>query len=208
MRKLSALLLLWLVSLSSQAAVSVVLDGTGKNVTGLQGLDVGGTLYDVVIEYLQVGATQQNDIFLGNEGGALAAAQTIAAAINGTLTAVYAEAGNSAITYPDCFPLNSGSTDDCNKTLLIATEYSNACGTPGGVCGYLVAGASLTNPQTWSAIDALDGWANNDQQVYFAKFVPAAVVPLPPAVFLFGSGIMALAGISRCRRGGATINSA
>jgi len=194
MKKLSTLLLLCMLSLSAHATITVTLDG-GNNVTGLQGLDVNGTLYDVVLEYLANPGTDPDDTrdffvpaTLEDHGDASTAAAALAAAIS-DLT----ENPTMAAATPP-----GGGTLETRQNFVIPYLYGTGTAICDGTCVvrvlHLFGGNWIGN----------DGTVDVGSSVIFAKFLeqPAAV-PVPPAVLLFGSGIVALAGLARRRKGGA-----
>jgi len=179
MKLLGRTMLVWLMSTASSLAGTVL--QTGNNATGILGLDVGGTLYDVVFEYVtDHSVPNTGDIFLtplSDPDGAQAAAL----AINSVLNSANITTVGSSLT----------------QSYLVPYELD-----PGQACDDLCTfrGSHIFLPSwlsvTFSAIDP-------ETDATFARFTPHApsAVPVPPAVYLFVSGMMGLVGIARRRRG-------
>jgi hypothetical protein len=171
---------LYLVALASHA-VTATLDESGTNVIELKNLDVGGVSYDVLIEeHLVSSASDGRDIF-STKTDAEITAEAIRIAIQNTAAI---SVGSSSV---GCDPFQG----NCTLELLIPYSYNSTCQ---GVCGWGVFNDSFVTSGSWTKQDKT---VDSASTVEFAKFIPASTVPVPPAVFLFGSGIVALAGISR-----------
>ena len=179
MNKLVTAGLLFFVSISSHA-YQVQL--TGTSATGILGLDIGGTLYDVVFEYVTGPHTtpDQGDIFAtngSNETGAADAVRAINAALNSSIAASIGTGGPPADNFIIPYLFNNATCD------TLCAKRSVYTAIPGVYAD-------------WLGPSQADIGENTGKQ--FARFTPAnTVVPLPPAVFLFSSGIAFLSWVRR-----------
>jgi hypothetical protein len=160
---------LFFICTAAQAA-TVQLDGT--NATGILGLELDGTLYDVTFEFSSGPHTEPapGDIFadpISDEAGASAAADAINLALNAS-SATTVGSSNS-VSYIVPYLYNSAPCD-------------TLCAFRGPFVGVWL--------KTAADVDT-------NASVEFARFTPAAVVPLPAAGWLFGSGLMGLAVLRR-----------
>jgi hypothetical protein len=176
-RYLTAGLLFFLSAVSH--AFEVQLDGTGTNATGILDLEIDNVLYNVA--FMSVpgphDAPIESDIFAfhaADVAGAAAAVVAINAALD-TSDAVTVVSGGSSYIVPYLF--NDATCDTlCGKR----GTYPPVVGTE------------------WEGPTQAD--IGHNTVVNFARFTPAISTPVPPAVFLFSSGL-ALLGWLR-RRGG------
>ena len=157
-------------------AFTVDLDGT--NATGIRNLDIGGTFYDVTFEFAQAntapiacGSAVPCDAFFVSDDGS--AAQAAVTAINAALNPTVA--------------ITVGSTA---KTSYFV-PYDKQAGTPENLPSWQ--GIFVAN--AWQALDAGGGLDGTDV-IELARFSPA-VVPVPPAAWLFGSALGVLGWIRR-----------
>ena len=173
MKKLVTAGLLFFVSITSHA-YQVQLNGT-NNATGILGLGIGGTVYDVVFEYVPGPHTtpETTDVFATPDAN-LTGAQAAVTAINAALNT------SPAITVgPDAY------------SYIIPYLFNNAtCDT---LCGKR--GSSGFATGSWDGPTQAD--IKTDNGITFARFTPASPVPLPPAVFLFSSGLALLGWVRR-----------
>ena len=182
-------LILLLMSIASQAA-TVVVDGSGTNATGILnlGIDPDGTgsapvaFYDVSFEYASVGLTSDaQDVFAtsgvtqgaaaANDMAAGAAAAAIVAALNSS-AAISAGGAHYSIYVPWLYDDQTNGPTNCTT-----------------LCSWIAKSAFV--PGQWSV---LPGESNTGDTFEFARFTPAAPVPVPPAILLFGSGLVTLLG--------------
>ena len=169
---------------------AATLDGTTSAATGIGGLVVDGTTYDVTFTYNTYNSVYSSSpTFLGNSSGASDAATALSLAL--TSLGVTAFPGtireDQAVLVPDAnvSGVNSGWEAYCTDS---------ACTTP-----------------TW----ATDTYGGNDDSaifdyVVFASFSPTSSTPLPAALPLFASGLGALGlfGWRRKRKNGAAFAAA
>jgi hypothetical protein len=190
-------LILLLVSIYSQAAPVVVLDGSGTNATAILnlGIDPDGAgsapidFYDVSFVYASVGLTPDAlDVFaISGVTQSAAAANEFAA---GAAVAAIVVALNSSAA------VSAGTRYNIYVPWLYddQTNGPTKCDT---LCAW-IASSAIGVPNNWSVSP---GEAFTTDTFEFARFTPAAPVPVPPAVLLFGSGL-ALLGWVRRRQGG------
>jgi len=150
----------------------VDLDSTGTNATGVRDLDIGGTAYDVIFEFVQADTagpcgTAPCDVFFGDADGAQAAVDAINAALN--TTAAVTVGSQSKIDF--FVPYAKGSQD-------VDSKQATNLGT-----GFWIA-------STDAPLDVTD-------IIEFARFSDAAVVPIPSAAWLFGSALAILGWVRR-----------
>jgi len=161
----------------SAHAAFVVLDGT--NATAINNLDIGGTAYDVTFDFVQADTapvttcgTVPCDVFFGDETTTIAAVDAINAALNSASTV--AETVGSA--HFDYFVPFAKRVQGPNS------EFDSWQGiVSGGV---------------WGTLEA-NGVPEGADTIEFARFSPAAAVPIPPAAWLFGSALGILGWIRR-----------
>jgi hypothetical protein len=202
-----------LASTASQAATVNFKDGfptTAESITNL-GIDVEGTgaltFYDVMFVYVTgtgsdpitavpcTGPDVYCDVFVADDTGGQAqrAAQAIAALL--TMEDATRVGGDG--------PTPSGEID-----YVVSYLYDVPPSTCADICTYrgVFDEGDLGNPNddSWgtffSQVD--EGTEQNTTVIEFARFKPAAPVPLPPAIYLFGSGLAVLLGVKRRGRGG------
>jgi len=196
-------LLLLLVSLSSHAAPVVVLDSSGTNATEILnlGIDPDGVgsapiaFYDVSFVYTSVGLTPDAlDVFatsgvtqsaaVANEDTAGAAVAAIVAALNSS-AAISAGRIHYNIYVPWLYDDQTNGPTNCDT-----------------LCSWIASSSYV--PGQWTI---LPGESFTGETREFARFTPAASVPVPPAVLLFGSGLALLLGWVRRRdRQGGAVN--
>jgi len=180
MKVLGRTMLVWMMSTTSLLAANVL--QSGDNANGILGLDVNGTLYDVVFEYVtDHSVTDIRDIFLtplSDPDGAQAAALAINSALNSATVTVTTVGPVLTQSYLVPYELDPGPACDDLCTFRGSRKF---------LSGWLSVSFSAIDPET----DAT-----------FARFTPhtPSAVPVPPAVYLFGSGLMGLAGIARRSR--------
>ena len=172
-----------LLGASAASAATVTFGSLPGKAIGITELDVGGTLYDVLFDEsataLSVyGAFPGTFPFTPNE--AFVAAEAVVAALN---TAGALLVGED--TSEDDPLLNSKfnigyDSDDTLIQLVIVWEGN-------------FNGADWTVPRTDN-----ESWATEVRT--YATFTPAAAVPVPAAVWLFGSGLLGLIGIARRKK--------
>lgn len=173
-------ILLLLVCATTHATTVVQV---GNTVTDINGLDIGGTLYDVMFRFVTDHSLPSGgDIFqapISDSDGASAAAQAINNAINTLSTASRVglpgeETGGFVVPY--LFDTGVACDDLCVKK-----------------GDYLLQGV-------WSFSS---GSIFPETNTTFARFTEvSSSVPVPSAVYLFGSGLIGLAGMARRRRRG------
>jgi hypothetical protein len=182
---------------TSAQASNVILEGS--NAVGIQKFVVGEDLYDVIFETIDGSAIPDGnghdglpydprDIFVnsldpgvgGDAAGAQMAANNIATLLQ---AAGAATVGQSAIPGP---------ATTWNSFIVPYRYESPPTGTTCEICMYR--GSNLIGP--WVATSAEGDYLGT---FTFAKFSPSAV-PIPPALWLFGSGLFGLVGIAHRRR--------
>ena len=161
-------IVLLLICVSSHAFVIDLDDNDDSRAVGIHNLDIQGTAYDVIFEHSTGphNARQPGDIFI-DEASATAATDAINAALNSV----------GGI-------LGLGVTND--NRFVVPWEFdTNPCGSQG-------------DPGTCAREGRRFGgsWNNSFHELDSAGFVPieiarfsAAVVPVPAAVWLFGSAL-------------------
>jgi hypothetical protein len=181
--KYLAACILVIACFTTQAA-TVVLDGSGTNATGILnlGIDPDGAgsalvaFYDVSFEFTSIGLTPDAlDAFATSgvtQAAAVAYEIAAGAAVDAIVTALNSSAAVSAGTRYNIYV--PWLYDD-------QTNGPNKCDT---LCSWVAKSAFF--PGQWSV---LPGETSTGGQIEFARFTPAAPVPLPPAVLLFGSGL-------------------
>jgi hypothetical protein len=178
---LSATLGIALLGASAASAETVTFGSREGKAIGITDLDVGGTLYDVLFPervpaVLVYGEFPGTFTFTTN-GDAEAAVIAVNAALNGA----------SALTVGEDTPLDVSE----NLSFNIAYDSSGPSAvlgladfqTGGFASGWFNSGSGSTS------------WAGEERT--WATFTPAAAVPVPAAVWLFGSGLLGLIGIAR-----------
>lgn len=192
-----ALALGCLFATAESRAATLLVNGSGI-LTGAQGVNVNGTLYDV--EFLDgtcgavfSGCASAADFAFTTQADALAAAQALLAqvALDGPL-------GNFD-TQPE-LTSNCGSTIDC----LMIVPYA-VTAIPGLEISAVVARNNEDEPFDFpfdSSI-ALTTDFSTDLSTW-ARFTVAVAVPEPGTVALLGAGLLGLAGLARPRRPGRT----
>ncbi len=147
---------------------------------GITELDIGGTLYDVLFDEsataLSVyGAFPGTFPFTPNE--AFVAAEAVVAALNTAEALLVGEdTSEDDPLLNSKFNIGYDSDDTLIQLVLVWEGNFN--------------GADWTVPRTDN-----ESWATEVRT--YATFTPAAVVPVPAAVWLFGSGLLGLIGIAR-----------
>ena len=176
MKRISAIGFLCL-AFSSANAFEVIFDGTGTNATGIMGLEIcagGGTgcgkFWDVAFEFdADHTAANTGDIYATppNQGGALNAVAIINAALGTSAAVTVGEFGTAASdVYYGPYLYNDAS-----------------CASPGnGTCT-----AQGDGFFGWGVLPVSDVEIALDSAVQVARFTQ--VVPVPPAVWLFGSAL-------------------
>lgn len=167
---ISALILV-LASVSAQA---FTVDLDGNNATGINNLDIGGTAYDVTFEFVQAstanGPTCAPSVPCDIFFGNETAADAAANAINAAL--------NSTVA------VSVGSTSKNSFFVPWAAGGGNIDASQGTTPGL---------PGAWQFIGAS---LDSTDLIEYARFTPA-VIPVPAAVWLFGSALGLLGWIRR-----------
>jgi len=149
----------------------------GNNAAGILNLDIDGMFYDVMFEFVPGPhvASLSSDIFAhsgADETGAQAAVAAINAALNTSNATTVGTGSGNASTYIVPYLYNDPVCDTlCGKR---------------GSSGFTISG--------WAGPTQAD--IDTNLEIQFARFPPAAV-PLPPAVFLFPSGLAMLGWVRR-----------
>lgn len=170
-------LALLLAGVSAQA-FTVDLDGT--NATGVRDLDIGGTAYDVVFDFASAdtapvacGAAMPCDVFFGDQTAAVDAVAAINHALNNAISVnVPAQSVGSSVSTVYYVPYAASAQD---------VEVRQGDGTVGEW------------GQIGSSLDA------DTDIIEYARFSPA-VIPIPPAAWLFGSALGILGWVRRQTR--------
>lgn len=183
--------LVFMLASAASHATTVIMQGTYA--TGIKGLDIGlPTYYDISFELVTGTASQiiilepcaaatPCDLFAGNQAGSLLAATAIAEALAGAGADRVAVAGPTGT-------FSRGS-------LKIAYDDTCKDGPDTGICVTEL----FYNGSSW--LPPLDKFIFNDNaDVIFARFTPALHTPLPPAAYLFASGLAMLGWMRRRRR--------
>jgi hypothetical protein len=156
-------------------AFSVDLDGPdNNNATGIRDLTIGGNAYDVVFELapadtapVACGSALPCDIFFGNASGAQAAVTAINAALNGAAAITVGTATPRRFDYFVPYAKGAGDVDSWQGTFVADTTWLSIA----------------------ASLDVTDF-------IEIARFSPA-VIPIPAAVWLFGSALGILGWIRR-----------
>lgn len=189
-----------------QAATTIEVDVTGTKLTKLFNLDVGGTLLDVMFEYVDgrvnpitevtcgSDVTVYCDMFVGNETGAISATQAMADALNFYNDNLPPQKVTGIFDPSATDPADPGTEIDA----LVIYDF------PNGPVDF----SAYTLKRNYDGVDVFwfnlgDGDFNDAVFSEFARFRPAAQVPLPPAVLMFASGLslFGLTGWRRRKRG-------
>jgi len=182
-------LVLFLAGTATHAGVIV----EGNTAVGITALDIGlPDLYDITFEAVTgsmgnpitlepcVVLGPSCDLFGGDQSGALAAAGAIRTALM---------AGADSVGLP-----GGGYSETSFRV-----PYNDACTNSGDPCIDVYEtpyNIIWLNPQETFIFTEPD----IQSSVIFARFQPASQVPLPPAAYLFASGIVGLIGMARRRR--------
>jgi hypothetical protein len=216
--KIAIASLLLMISMSAQA-FQVVLDGTGTNATSILNLDIGGTFYDVTFEESLAsaaapcpgdGGTYPCDLYAanpasdpGNQTGATAAATQIALALNEDISISGSGSPLAQTLGPAGLP---------QSEVLVPWHFDvNACnGGVGGTQGTCAQQAiAIAGAGSWGALGIGTQEVQSTALVNYARFAPAAaVVPIPPAAWLFGSALGLLGWVRRRGNRAAVVNGA
>lgn len=174
-----------LLGTNTASAATVIFGNGGTNATGILGLDVGGTLYDVTFN-LQSVAVEVYGIFPGtffpftNQTDAGDARTAVADELD--------TAGATTIGV-----VGGGATSD-----VFNIGYDSfILGTGDGIQSVNVARAINETGSTWDFADFNQFTYNFDERAW-AEFT--TVVPVPAAVWLFGSGLLGLIGMARRKK--------
>jgi hypothetical protein len=145
---------------------------SGADATGILDLDIGDTFYDVMFNFVSGPHTSPGttDIFaspVANESGAATAVAEIVAALNTSIAITVGNGGQSFIV-PYLY-------NDATCNTLCAKR-----GSTGFVMG------------SWAGPTQAD--IGHNTGIYFAQFTPADTMrtPVPPAIYMFLSGIAVL----------------
>ena len=165
------------------SAATVTFGSLQGKAIGITDLDIGGTLYDVLFDE-KVPAVLVYGEFPGTftfttSGDAQDAVIAVNAALNGE---------NARIVGEDT-PLDIS----VNTSFNIAYDSSG----PSAVLGLadFQVGSNPTSDQWVNSGSGSTSWTAEERT--WATFTPAAAVPVPAAVWLFGSGLLGLIGIAR-----------
>lgn len=176
-----AVFVMSLYSTSNVLAATIVTDGT--NLTGINGVDVAGTLYDVTLNDVWTGISLYDDTFAQNATVALDDLFSDGGALDGS---VYDSALNFGCENPnDChwYTVTAASSSAIGTWLFTnyGTEHF-------GADTYRAYGDSITASLT-------DGSTN----IAFLEWTESNVsaVPVPAAVWLFCSGLLGIVGMAR-----------
>jgi hypothetical protein len=169
-----------LVLLSASAhAYQVILDPTDTFATGITKLEICpggatgcGEFYDLTFEFdnnhdIPDGAPYSGDIYVGSEAGALNAGEVIQAALDADGPPTVGSVGSAP-----------------ESVFYIPWEYdSTNCAQPGtGTCVAFADGFF-----GWDTVPVTSSEISQTSGVQMARF--SATVPVPPAVWLFGSAL-------------------
>ncbi len=180
MNWLLAIPLLLLTSLTH----AVTLNVSNGTLTGFSDLDVDGTLYDATLvegscAFLFSGCDSNSDFIFDGQTAGLAA-QAMIRAIQ-----------DSAFDYN---PNDIFGCTGSNCFIVVPYEVGGIV----GAAGLIVRDSLYTDFVNISNLYPTDDTSDLDSYVY-AKFTVSAV-PVPTAVWLFGSGLIGLAGLARRKK--------
>jgi hypothetical protein len=176
-----------LLLLASAASAETVVFGelAGKAI-GITELDIGGTLYDVLFPervpaVLVYGAFPGTFTFTTN-GDAQAAVIAVDAALN------------------DANALTVGQDTSLDTTNNLSFNIAYQSIGPTALLGLadFQTGSNPTSDQWVNSGSGSTSWAGEERT--WATFTPAAAVPVPAAVWLFGSGLLGLIGIAKRKK--------
>ncbi len=172
-----------LLGASAASAATVTFGSLQGKAIGITDLDIGGTLYDVLFDesapaVAVYGAFPGTFTFTTN-GDAQAAVIAVDAALNGA----------GALTVGQDTSLDTTN----NLSFNIAYQSSG----PSAILGLadFQIGSNPTSDQWVNSGSGSTSWTAEERT--WATFTPAAAVPVPAAVWLFGSGLLGLIGIAR-----------
>jgi hypothetical protein len=181
-------------------AATVQLDGTGTIAEKIFNIEIGvDTFYDVILEYVDGSINPYTsfidcdfinapdvpcDAFADNVGGAVATGAAIELLIDSYNTETIQATRTNNLRVGD-----SGGSD---VQFFVPYKFGQGCN---DFCAERI----RYNVSTWFHEDAPD-LPSNTESVY-ARFTPAAPVPLPPAMYMFLSGIAVLGWFRRRKPG-------
>jgi hypothetical protein len=181
------ILCLLLVSCASAQAFQVVLDGSGTSALHIKNLDIDGTIYDVsFVDSLPNAGTVRTcpnypcDVFADDQFGADNARDIISLALNEDVSI-----GGSG--KPVVLTVGTSAED----SVLVPWLFDqSSCFDAGGIRGTCASrGVKDSGAGTWEPLFGTAEILSSDV-VNFARFSPGGtVVPVPPAVWLFGSAL-------------------
>ena len=194
-KKMLALVALFALSLPSNAAT---LDVQGGQLVGVNDLDLNGSLYNVTFRAstciaIWSGCDADADLDFQTSADALAAVNALAAAIDGS-------------SYDDSPVLIAGITETFLGRIFVPYEVGNTIN--GGPRRFLQV-ARLLNFQTGNfPADQTDTGATNFSDNDYgslgggvwAQYDEITTVPVPAAVWLFGSAMLGLMGMARRKK--------
>jgi len=161
--------------LSSAHAATVQLSGSVA--TGITGLAVGGTTYDVDF----IGTHTHTEWASMLDVTSLSAANDVILAI----ATAFDNAGVTSIRYDT---LGGGTYDYANATLWYGTTSTQ------------LIGVSITPTGGWNSFVGGSNAPLNNSYPFAVDLTVTSVVPVPAAVWLFGSGMLGLIGVARRRK--------
>jgi hypothetical protein len=165
------------------SAATVVFGSLEGKAIGITDLDIGGTLYDVLFPE-RVPAVLVYGEFPGTftfttSGDAQAAVIAVDAALNGA----------NALT------VGQDTLLDTSVNLSFNIAYKSTGPTALLGLAEFQVGSNPTSDQWVNSGSGSTSWTAEERT--WATFTPAAAVPVPAAVWLFGSGLLGLIGIAR-----------
>jgi hypothetical protein len=191
--------LLFSICVSAQAFM-VDFDVSGTNATGIRNLEIDETFYDVTfVESLAStvaacpgdSGTYPCDLYaanpasgVGNVAGATAAAAQIALALNEDVSI----GGDGSPVAESVGPVGLGQLEVLVPWQFDVTACNGGVGGTTGTCAQQA--VALEGAGSWGALGIATQEIQSTILVNYARFAPAAaVIPVPPAVWLFGSAL-------------------
>lgn len=181
-----------LLGAHTASAATVIFGDGGNKATGIKDLDIGGKLYDVSF-------TVQSFAFevYGPFAGSFDVFSERFAALNGVAALRAVNAVSDELEAAGA--LSIGEAGNPFESLTFNVGYGSSSGS---------SGIEMVNTARGFTLDVLDRWflggmnqlAYNGDERTWAEFAEVAAVPVPAAVWLFGSGLFGLIGIARHKR--------
>jgi len=174
-------------------AASVQVDIAGTRATGITSMNIDGTDYDVVFDDLLSGTDAINAGYVAWRGIATFGDQSLATSVTSEIAGLFSDAGVVGIR-----DVNGDINPAPYTNHGVALFYGQT--NPGALCfepGADAAAVAITQGTSGSWGQLTDDCVPLDSSLWAGAYFKESVVPIPAAVWLFGS---ALAGLGWLRR--------